>query len=974
MPALSSLTENIKSYTEIRNAANELLRYVSFASLSEIISTQAQSVQSVAQNSFATDEGALTEKLLGSTGAIPLYDQMVIEIVESGAVAVDESGNSNLDYAVIFAKPEEAESSDLKKKKISMMQHAALTRVDFSSTLTDIAAAFCNLVPPVEMSLCVPYFDVKIIYPQESSGLGQLSTLRFVGAKPGDKGDPLSPSVLHGYNSTDTKTKFGYDVAGMEIFCMPQTLAAPGYASNSESDLQQRGVQLLDPIMPLLTLESANIQQTGINGSLYAQTKIDLKLVLHDRSRLSDIEPLTSAEIFPTATFRVTYGWIHPDDNKLAGNVYAKLLNSMRVVQDFAVSSVSLSTKDAASMNLSISLISMGNQVAKGAKVMTAGGNLIPYTAIQTLLKQFIRVKSVKEKSKSDTTEFSSVGTTIIASTGAGTTNSKFVRIEDFYSLYKLVSELSGDNPSLDVSNLEQIITKLNQIETSGIVVTPDEEFNNIFRFGQVSNDRGEVEYGNLAPENLAKVSSKFRDLINPVMKQDNLFSPKSTGDRPTTVPLSALVAKLVAKPLVLTQPDIDEVRIHFFSFNSACGLMSEENIGNFPIVVKDLIEITEKEEKKSGINQRSSAEKALGLLLKYVNNPASPFYGHNSELLSREKLVEMMKDAESDSEKLQEEVDTIVETSEAAVDTKNAEYLEKKQIALVDTAFVPARIKSQIDVLPAYDTTSRDGSKGNPEKPDRKIARIVIYDERSGGFNKLGNLIFSMINTNGIARLNKSGNATSIIDEQVKEISSAYTVDDLFSKIRSTENTDVAKEVLVNFALTDKVVARQIASNMYPTLIIGANNSCISNATYSSQPSGEVQSAYLLTALQGGKSSSSTGQSVTNDLVDDVFILPSNVTLSMLGNVCINRGQTFYVDFNTGTTLDNSYTVQAVSHALRPGSFTTSATLVPTNSATMRSISRQLQEVAIKIKGKTGTATDPNKPASSSSGVKVSL
>lgn len=976
MAKVSSITENIKSYTEIRNAANELLRYASFASLSELISTQSSAIQESAAskfstNKFASDEGAVSEKLLSSTGAVPTYDKMVKELEDSGAIIKDELGNVNLKTSAILAKP--GASGELGTKKISMVQHAAKTRVDFSSSLTDIAAIFCNMIPPVEMSLCVPFFDARIIYPHDTTGKGQLSALRFVGVKPGDVGENATPSILQGYRSTDTQTRFGYDVAGMEIFCMPQTLAASSHDLNKATEIQKRGVQILEPMMPLLTLESANIQQTGINGSLYAQTKIDLKMVLHDRSRLSDIEALVSAEIFPTVTFRVSFGWIHPDNNKMAGNVYAKFLNSMRIVQDFAVSSVGLSTKDSTSLSISVSLISTGSLVSKGAKVITANGNLIPYTAIQTLLKQFIRVKSSKEKSESDTANFESIGTTIVTSTGKGTTNSKFVSIDDYYSLYSGVSKLSGDNVLLDAVNLQQTVERLNQIEKSGIITSPDEEFNSIFNFGQVLNTDGEVEYGSLDPvNNLANVSSKFRDLINPTLKNDNLFSPKNKGARPTTVPLSALVAKLVAKPLVLTQPDIDEVRIHFFSFNSACGLMAEENIGDFPIVINDIIESTEEDEKKSGLNQRSSAEKALGLLLKHVNNPASPFYGHSTEILAREKMIEELKDSDADAEEQQEKADDVVRASENKVDSMNASYLEKKKISLVDTAFVPARVKSQIDVLPAYGFLDSKGEKADPEKPDKKIARIMIYDERAGGFNKLGNLIFSMINTNGLARLNKSGNSTAALDEQVRKISETYTVSDLFSTIKSTEDADKTKEAMVLFGLKDKSVARQIASNMYPSFIIGADNTCITNATYSSQPSGEVQSAYLLTALQGGKTSSSTGQSVTNDLVDDVFILPSSVTLTMLGNVCINRGQTFYIDFNTGTTLDNSYTVQSVSHALRPGSFMTTVTLVPTNSATMRSISRQLQELVIKIKGKTGTGTDPNKPAATASAPKA--
>jgi hypothetical protein len=181
------------------------------------------------------------------------------------------------------------------------------------------------------------------------------------------------------------------------------------------------------------------------------------------------------------------------------------------------------------------------------------------------------------------------------------------------------------------------------------------------------------------------------------------------------------------------------------------------------------------------------------------------------------------------------------------------------------------------------------------------------------------------MVNSNGLSSV---GGALTALQE-----------DGALTAIKSEDGK-------VIYGFKDKQAYRRLASSLYPTIIVGAEGSSITSANFSSQPSGEIASSYLLTALEGGSTNSAAGASSMGDLVDDVVIIPSTVTLNMLGNVCMSRGQVYYVDFTTGTTVDNSYAVQAVTHSIRPGSFTTTATLAPVNSVTMRTLERQIGEL----------------------------
>jgi hypothetical protein len=948
--SVTSINENTTNYTELRANANELLNYVSYAAEKDLAEIRSTISKLQAQSPINQETTNINELMLSSNEPILLYEALRVLIKDKDKAFTHSS---------ISAFPT-SDNTLLNTKKISLFYHDASIATSYTSVLSDISALFCSMIPSTEMSLCVPYFDVRIIYPKDNLELPALNLLKFVGASPrsriNDSSDIRSSIPL----SSDTGTKYGFDVVGMEIFGVPQTVAPTSDSFKTTAAYQERGVDVLDPITPLMTIEGASIQQIGVGGGLNTQSKISLDLTLHDRSRLGDIEPLVSSGIFPLVTFRVTYGWLHPDTNKMSNNVYARLLNSMRVVQDYAVSSVSFSTKGPTALKMTISLAGTGTHLSKAAKIISASGEYVPYSAVNNLVKQFIVLKSKRSKDKtleeqqSQLANFAQVGTTVISSVTAAASSKKFVPIKDFYNLYERLNTKVRNNADMaDVVNILNNMVVLDQ--------PPTIKFTELFKFYQTNfNKYGDIDGSIIMsnsfvldelsqfvydtaigagymprPENNTTNFVTISDPENPYSMSTRIETTEVLGEA-LVVPLAEMISSLVAKPLLASQPDIKEVRIHCFSFNSACGRMAEENIGNFPIVKSKFLEYHEENENDRKINLNTSPDGALNLLVKYINDPTSPFFGFSSNYESAiegaKVLKEMMTGAAS--EELQRQLDDLYQRTQNTIDELNATYLKNKKITLTDTSFIPPRVKIQLDVLPACDNPN------DKSKPQDRIARIVVYDERCGSFNKLGNLIFSMINSNGIASLDPDSGGLN-----VEGISLASKVDSL----KKTLADDAHRKSM--YVIKDKKIVRNIASNLYPTLVIGSEGSLISNASYSTSPSGDLQSSFLLTALQEQSSGgSSIGASSDSPLVDDVFVNPSNINLTMMGNTCIARGQTYYVDFNTGTTLDNSYTVTSVSHNIKPGSFTTSAILRPTNSASLKSVQKQMQELVVKI------------------------
>ena len=68
-------------------------------------------------------------------------------------------------------------------------------------------------------------------------------------------------------------------------------------------------------------------------------------------------------------------------------------------------------------------------------------------------------------------------------------------------------------------------------------------------------------------------------------------------------------------------------------------------------------------------------------------------------------------------------------------------------------------------------------------------------------------------------------------------------------------------------------------------------------------------------------------------------------MSISCLGNPCIQHASQVYVDFNSGTTLDNIYIVKSVSHSIGPGDFSTTLNLSYTGQGTTSAIKNRINE-----------------------------
>jgi len=796
--------------------------------------------------------------------------------------------------------------------------------INFSNRGADYVAIFANLIPSTEFSQCVPFFRINFIQniPGDSTGMPFLNLESFLGsAKQKVKGTAgmLSsvPDAFGGIPSQVLGAKVGNTVSGMELFLAPQTTINPDINSNA-TYAATRGIRVLDPMQPLASIDSINIDVSAVSQNFMAtQSKIDLGLVLHDRSRLSEISPLVSPSAYPTVKAEIEWGWSHPDDNPFTTNVYAKFLNALRIKQLFGISSASLSNRDSTSMTVKIQLTGLGEFTMKSTSILT--GDYVSYELIRAQVNQVINLFAKKmpnapdgEKEKPALIYIGADETPIKVENWD--TSDKWVPVSTYAKIVKAVEKAQNKQ---DITTLKKELTALitNPNAWSTSVAQKSDTSLNVNQ-GQI---RAAIETG-------LDVSSGFPNYDNSDFIQmykgkplDSVLSKAdlnmqlalgSTDDKAATDAnrnigaLGDVIYRLFTVPLAIANI-YDEIRVTFFDFNDHAAEMSGVNIGAFPVSLADM---------RYALSKNMSVFTAMSKILSFTGRASSPAYGLQQALLDQQRDNEELAKRKADDTEIDEE-DTASYTATRDKIQKDFDtaieniYVARRNAGIAvtyETKFTVPRIKFHTEVSNFIDTET---------KAVKNVLNVFIYDEANSGYRS--------VNILNAAITSKTGNLTT----------TAPGSEGGFTAEKIGPNKYTVK--------TDREYAKSLITSIMPTIRIGAEGSVITNASYSSATSGDIANINILSGIKNqlGNATVDTSSGIDADL----FVIPGNLSVTMLGMPLVNRGQTYYFDFGTGTTLDNTYTVTSVKHSIKNGQFTTSVNLNITNQGSIRTVTSLL-------------------------------
>jgi len=806
--------------------------------------------------------------------------------------------------------------------------------LNLSERDTGAVAVFMNSIPTIEFSRCVPYFDVTIITPgsplDSQSRPQGISLFRFLNGR-----DPLKSdgdkNFINAYpveSAADIKSKTNLDIsatavtgsnfAGMEVFTSPQTLinadevyrdyaelaATPKVDRPTNGDAPYPGMPgarrtaaVIDRMRPFMTLRSFEISVAPSRGTMTTKSA-KMAFTLHDRSRLGEIAEFVKPASYGKTELLVEWGWSHPDG--LTGdNAIGAFLNSLRVREKYAVYNSSYSFTDDGQVEISVDMVTKGVDSVNWTDVATDSETKQTWMAIEGLIEAVrkYRTEVLKDEDMKDIAGMSVISSISPSNVADVFSGEKSKEIDDFLAAWKntknstpeiqgLVTSLSDLNKKVDAqtATLGKTLAKKQAVLSNGI----DPFF--------YKND------GSSASSKQWLLPNTAHFIANTGVKE-NASKTGATG----FVSFGKLMQLYVAEPLA-TNGNFDEVQMCFYTFNDKAGYYASTTdksslpISCFPIPVKMA---------KKGFIERFNVELKnyvqfpVGRFVNWVTNTylgsmASPGYGLSKSYTYDDagKTTTTLKDDKNAPATLKNQKDGVL---------RQVYYNTSDAAPGQELIFKMPKINMIFEVIPVNPANLKQAGNAS----EKTILRIHFVDASAGKYTGLGQILSAK----------KSSTIGSISKDPTKEKTQTIT---------AAVNAGIIQLEGNYYRVTGgPPQVKHFAKRNMPSITVGSVGSALIGASAQSMNDSKDATIHMLRA-QKNAGSPTEAPSDEQDRGLPMRMMPFDISIECIGCPLLAHTQQFFVDFGTNTSIDNIYAVCGVDHKLEPGSFTTSAKLIP--------------------------------------------
>jgi len=849
---------------------------------------------------------------------------------------------------------------------------------------TSALSLFLNAIPTVEFSRCIPFIDVVAITnsPPLSSvndDGGRISTIglaqfligsdkvKFSEAS-GIMARSIDADVFSEFQKKQDQNSDSADgeelppptvpplsTAGMEMFTAPQTLINADevhHEADSEAFRKQnvltgediestehpggkRAAPIIDRFRPFMSLESLSFN-VAPGGGMFAFKTANLKVILHDRSRLAEIQPFIKPDAFGNSHLLIEYGWAHPDfkvhDTLAERKKYlmGHFLGSLRCKEKYRVVNTSYSFDEVGQVSIDIKLSMMGANAIHQVKI-GMGGKVADSMAVMEKL-----TKAISEILKK------SGGSGMAADAGG----------EDF-----LTASSSTSGAMSMKKETQEKIAKFISRNSKAPAGSPMKEL-----AGKMTELYGKNGKGGAVKGAQDTVATEVKRKVSLLKKTpDPWFSGLSTKDTtckyPKFVSLGKIITTFLGLPIAATK-QYDDIQFIFYSINDKASYLHGMNLASFPIDADDF-ELMFKEETKNDPNL------SLGRFVGFMNgnfladqgNPAygmTKIYGErDKEDLKKRKMNSKFKDA-----------------SRAEISMAQQEILKHAygQGEASDLVFKMPSIKMLVECVPGKNPDPGTGASSGEAPKAKNILRIHLYDRQATKYAAIGKMLEAMQGNatgqlTGLAGKIKHGNtgpsASELADIAEGTKSTRQEILQDFKDQAHEEFASLIKKALdsnmlepipkeagaslqgdkgeinveefakVRFRIKGGFPALKnfVASNM-PSVRYGAAQSGIITANLQSMQNPQLATINMLRGGQGG----STDPQGHRDAGVPLRVAPMELSIETMGCPLWRFGQQIFIDFGTGTTADNVYSVVGIDHSIASGEFKTNVKMVQLN------------------------------------------
>ena len=750
------------------------------------------------------------------------------------------------------------------------------------ATLTNRFTSACSLlmgaIPSYEWSRAVPYLNVVLhTYRSPTNNENKVSAISLGRFLLGEK--TIDPDTTEGrfieaagYQTEDGQSR---TTAGMELFVSPQTLV--------NADINSGGTlstPAIDPFRPLISIKSFELSIISRKAGIEAYKSGKLNLLLHDRSRMADVADLLKPDSYALSDIMIEYGWSHPDGGAGSSNVFGQMINASRVREKYGVSNMQLSFLEGGQVDISLDVWTKGLNDLTTSKIAETASVSDGTRVIEKLIDE---ISTYREK--------------IISTKGK--------RAEIFGpQVLNSVSDISKSTqlPSELAAKINEMIQQKTQNKDS----EPDPE-QLLAILDELLGPSGNGSDGVLAsPENslVSAFDNKMSSLSNgndPVFEllgseeDNNLRSVLGEDFESRYVSLGKLLTLFVSTPLMATG-QYDEVQFLTYNFGQGAGAIRKENISCFPVKISDF-----KTYFTNYTNQRGQFNLSVDEFLKYmISNFLDDFtnqaYGMSIEGLETKWDIE------------EGQIQNRVTLGE--IEEKGAVYdqiqTKMESWGIPNGEFIPPQIKYFLESVPKR----TDSAINLPGDDNYTILRIHVFDETASRYSSYMRFLETLSNRHV---------GTADADD----------ADIAMYKAAAEEKLGTFDTASSTFTFNDGITPQDIknmVSSRVPYLRYGTSASGIIAANVQTKYESLLSTDHIQKVLQGDPT---TAPGVDGGTVP-LRVFPAQIDLTTMGCPFFSIGQQFFVDMDTGTTIDNIYGVVEGSMIIEPGKFETTVRLSP--------------------------------------------
>jgi hypothetical protein len=421
----------------------------------------------------------------------------------------------------------------------------------------------------------------------------------------------------------------------------------------------------------------------------------------------------------------------------------------------------------------------------------------------------------------------------------------------------------------------------------------------------------------------------------------------------------------------IARQEGVDEVQVNFYMLNESCGPVSLHNVAEFPIEAQMIADQFAAIAAQRGGETMTIQEFLNFIIENQFGDNRAPGYGmhdyyrpysSNHYAWTRPVIVPKLVTLPGGAKKVLAEGSA--EAEQAYMTQWFYKYGEFKRpdIAMkIETVLEGTKTSNRVDLLSTLQNSAADMYKDPVKIPGKKlIKRIHIYDKKLNPYYEQAKLFKDEDDAGWTVYENAQANDVTAAQESIRKEFNKQ-LENLKSQKGKTKTTPGEPAVTVESAPNGTVVAvnigaipgtrgseqhvvppaggrkiiagkdalKDLVRNTLPTITPGVNGSLVSTATITSKTDGLMGTINM----QGGSFRAKSDLTPNGTAMEahnlPMRVLPANLTFSSLGCPLADLYQHFFVDFNTGTTLDNLYACSQIQHSFTPGKFQTNWTFI---------------------------------------------